>query len=172
VVRRWLPLEEVSDVSSQLPQELRGLWNVDWIDPVSKELLEAIRRSRVVPDWVTEGDALAAVLCTLSRRVARGEARHLYLDLPPTLQPLIEQCALVREERPDVFHRTAFTNRVARELKLSGSQAEAITRVVFDAVQRVLRPKEVKDIASQLPSDLKDLWLDTRVAADRLDAPS
>ncbi|MBV9948792.1 MAG: DUF2267 domain-containing protein [Myxococcales bacterium] len=40
----------------------------------------------------------------------------------------------------------------------SVEHAEQTTRAVFAATRRVLPPKEVDDVASPLPPDLRELW--------------
>ena len=162
-------------MATQLPADLRQLWSAPGRTPpitasafmpadipppnrLTTELLEDVRRSGAQPPAVHERDAVKAVLCTLCQRLSRGEARDLVLALPPGLRPLIERCALHRAEPGEVFDREAFVRRVGEHLSITPQQAEALTAAVFAAVKNAISPREVHDISSQLPADLKDLW--------------
>jgi uncharacterized protein (DUF2267 family) len=186
VVPRWLPRKEVQHVSSQLPPDLRQLWlspleappimsplggaSPAPADRLALRVFEEIKGSGLLPPDVTEADALAAVLCPLCQRLSRGEAKDLLLALPPGLRPLLERCALHRAEEGEKFHREELLQRIAQQLNVSAAQAEAIARLVFTALQRALPAKEIRDVASQLPSDLQSLWIDNPVAASRAPA--
>jgi uncharacterized protein (DUF2267 family) len=71
----------------------------------------------------------------------------------------VDVCARHRGERGEVFDRAEFLRRVAAHLNVSVPQAEEISRAVFAAVRRRLPSKEVGDVASQLPRELKELWM-------------
>jgi uncharacterized protein (DUF2267 family) len=179
VLPRWLPRKEVADVASQLPADLRELWEAPLrvpsvmaplvspapADRLSEAILEEVRASRTLPDNVTASDAVAAGLCTLCQRLSRAEARELLMDLPPGLRPLIERCALHRAEDGEGFGRDEMIGRIARRLNVPPERAEAIARAVFTAVERALPPKEIHDVASELPRDMQALWTDNPVAA-------
>ncbi|WP_441287611.1 DUF2267 domain-containing protein [Sorangium sp. KYC3313] len=54
---------------------------------------------------------------------------------------------------------------VAEHLDTTPTQAEAVARAVFSAIQAELPEEEVIAVESQLPSDLKELWSRRRPAA-------
>jgi uncharacterized protein (DUF2267 family) len=67
-----------------------------------------------------------------------------------------------------------FFAEIEREVKLPlhltgedlvTEQAERIAAAVFAAVERLISPKEIGDVASQLPRDLQSLWRDAAVQA-------
>ena len=60
--------------------------------------------------------------------------------------------------------RAKFLQMVAEHLDTTPTQAEAVARAVFSAIQAEL-PEEVIAVESQLPSDLKELWSRRRLAA-------
>jgi uncharacterized protein (DUF2267 family) len=120
-----------------------------------------IEQQRVLPPGVRGTDAAAAVLCVLAQRLSGGEARDLILALPAGLLPGVEACARHRGARVEAFDYDEFLRRVAAHLEVSQPEAEEIARTVFAAVQRTLPVKERRDVASQLPWDLEQLWRST-----------
>ena len=169
-VRSELPDKLVGDVAHQLPRGLQELWLAGRrIEPAPAEATlsadEARRRVEqeihedvALPEGVTSADAFSAVMCTLSQRVSRGEARELVLGLPETLRGLVDRCAKHRSEESDVFGRDELLRRIAVHLELEPSAAEPIVRAVFAATKRVLPERAIFDIGSQLPVDLRELW--------------
>ena len=112
----------------------------------------------MLPRGMSGQEAYCAAMCTLCRRLSRAEARDVYLALPRPLQRLIEDCALVnRGEQSEILDREQFVRRVAERLQVDRDHAEAITRTVFAAVETVLPTKEIHDVASQLPRELKTI---------------
>jgi len=111
-----------------------------------------------------EGMAFA-VLQELRDRLTPKEAADVAAQLPAQVKPL-----WLEQERPNRrvrrIHREEFIGRVRRRAGLeSDAQAEKTVRVVFRALQRLLgsatgKEGEAWDIFSQLPKDLKTLWLE------------
>jgi CBS domain-containing protein/uncharacterized protein (DUF2267 family) len=111
-----------------------------------------------------EGMAFA-VLQELRDRLTPKEAADVAAQLPAALKPF-----WLEQERPDRrvrrIHKEEFIGRVRRRAGLeSDAQAEKTVRVVFRALQRLLgsatgKEGEAWDIFSQLPRDLKTLWLE------------
>lgn len=119
-----------------------------------------IRRSGVLPANVTPEAAASAVLCVLSERVSGGEAGDLREAMPGQLRDLFQPCPRQREELAQAFDRQEFLRRLADRLGISPDQAEAVTRTVFEALQDEVPSvrRELDDVESQLPKDLKELW--------------
>jgi uncharacterized protein (DUF2267 family) len=175
IVRGWLSPELIRHVASQLPPDIRVLWAPP-LEPavapddanrvvIARRVLEAIRNSGALPPETTELEAFAVVLCTLTRRLGGGEARDLYQSLPPALQPALDPCVFGRPERPQAFDRDELMSMIADDLQCDPEQAEDIAVAVFTAVIPAISPKQVNDLASQLPLDLKGLWIDAAGAA-------
>jgi uncharacterized protein (DUF2267 family) len=80
------------------------------------------------------------------------------LALPEAIRPLVERCAVDREESAGVSDRDQLVGRVAAELHTDAATAEEIARAVFAGVRRLLPDKEARDVTSQLPLDLAALW--------------
>lgn len=119
-----------------------------------------IEERGVLPPGVHGTDAASAVLCVLAQRLTGGEAQDLVAALPKGLRAYVDSCVRYPLDQAEVFDRAEFLRRVAAHLHVTEPQAEAIARAVFPAVRRRLPSVEVYDVASQLPRDLKDLWMD------------
>ncbi|WP_437720299.1 DUF2267 domain-containing protein [Sorangium sp. So ce861] len=128
------------------------------IDDVSEQIFRQVERSGALPPHLGAPEAVGAALCTLSRRLSGGEARDLASALPSTIQAIVQPCATHRDEDPEVFSRREFLETLAEHLHIDTDQARAVSHAVFAAVEREIPMKEVTDIESQLPADLKDLW--------------
>lgn len=170
-VHAQLPRKLITDVAHQLPGDLQDLWlhagavadsSRALSEDEAQRVLAAIATRAPLPPGTTAGDAFSAVMCALFDRVSGGEVRDVLLGLPASIRVLVEHCAVHRGERADVFHREQLLNRVQAHLGTEPDVTEAITREVFAAVARVLPAKEVHDVASQLPEDLRELWGSTR----------
>jgi uncharacterized protein (DUF2267 family) len=58
------------------------------------------------------------------------------------------------------MNRSNFLQMVADRLRCDERRADALTAVVFQELRTRLTPKEVADVASQLPGPLKSSWLE------------
>ncbi|WP_437729997.1 DUF2267 domain-containing protein [Sorangium sp. So ce1335] len=134
------------------------------IDEVSEHIFRQVEQSGALPPHLGAPEAVGVALCTLSRRLSGGEARDLAAALPSTIQAIVQPCATHRDEDPEVFSRREFLETLAEHLHIDTDQARAVSSAVFAAVEREIPTKEVTDIESQLPADLKDLWGRHRVA--------
>lgn len=128
------------------------------IDEVSERIFQSVEQSGALPPNLRAPEAVGATLCTLSSRLSGGEARGLAAALPPTLQSIVQPCATHRDEQPEVFNRREFLEAIAEQLQIDTDQARAVSQAIFAAVERELPMKEITDIESQLPGDLKELW--------------
>jgi uncharacterized protein (DUF2267 family) len=170
-VRDALPADVAADVAAQLPADLKALWysvmptpSTPIAAPIEPEalraqVLAAVEREADLPPGVDGAAALMAVMCTFSRRLSGGEARHIVLSLPGSLRSLMTTCALHRDEPAEPFHRGDLARRISVHLGTTESEADTIVRAVLDAVKRCLPLQELEDVASQLPPDLKAMWL-------------
>jgi osmotically-inducible protein OsmY len=121
-------------------------------------VLDHIERSGALPAGVAAGEAAAATLCALSLRVSGDEIRELTRLLPSDVSGLLRPCARHREAPAEVFDRKEFLRRVGEHLVVSEQESERLTRAVFEAVRMWLPGRDVHEIATQLPEDLRDLW--------------
>jgi uncharacterized protein (DUF2267 family) len=106
-----------------------------------------------------------AVFGELRDRLSPEERRDLLAQLPTALKRV--WTAGERPDRPaNRVHRDEFIGRVCQRAVLGDDrEAERAVRAVFAQLQRLLgsptgREGEAWDVYSQLPKDLKQLWLD------------
>lgn len=106
-----------------------------------------------------------AVFGELRDRLSPEERRDLQAQLPTALKRVWN--AGDRPDRPaSRVHRDEFIGRVRQRAVLTDDrEAERAVRAVFAQLQRLLgsatgREGEAWDVFSQLPKDLKGLWLD------------
>lgn len=112
----------------------------------------------------------AAVFRELRDRLTPRESAHVAAQLSEPLRRIWAE-----DDRPGRsvrrIHKEEFLGRVRRRAGLSDdAEAEKIVRVVFRALQRTLgsptgREGVSWDVFSQLPKDMKALWLDTATHA-------
>ncbi|MDB4955439.1 MAG: hypothetical protein JWO36_3008 [Myxococcales bacterium] len=167
-VRARLPGDVVEHVANQLPKSLSDLWcgtrhavaDAASVTETSarQQLLAEIADRAPLPAGITAPDAFSAAMCTFSRHLSGGEARDVFLGLPESVRRLLERCLVHRHEQAAVFDRAELVNSVADELDTAPAVAEQIVRVVLAAVKRLLPTKQVHDVASQLPPDLREIW--------------
>jgi uncharacterized protein (DUF2267 family) len=166
-VRHQLAPDVIAHVAVQLPRDLRDLWlgtrtipGVEATEPTARQqLLREISDRAALPVGISASDALAAVMCTFSQRLSGGEAHDVLLGLPEVVRPLLERCVTHRDEEGAVFDRAQLMSSVADELGVTAAQADRIVFGVLAAVKRALPAKEVHDVTSQLPTDLRALWI-------------
>lgn len=103
--------------------------------------------------------ATVSVLCAVDRRITAEEARHLRAQLPSRLQELVQRCELHAGEKPEKFGREELFQAVAEDLGKGADEVEPIVRVVITALRAHVTEGEAEDVADQLPTDLKELWL-------------
>ena len=121
-------------------------------------VLDHVERSGALPAGVSAAEAAAATLCVLSLRVSADEARELMTVLPAEVSRLVRPCARHRKAPTEVFDRAEFFRRVGEHLVVSEQESERMTRAVFEAVRMWLPGRDVREVAIQLPEDLRDLW--------------
>lgn len=102
--------------------------------------------------------AASIVVCALEQHLVGGEARKLEAELPAMLQGLLTECEREAGEKALRFGRAEFFQRVARDLDMPGRRVGPIVTGVFTAVRELISGAEARDVANQLPEDLKQLW--------------
>jgi uncharacterized protein (DUF2267 family) len=106
------------------------------------------------------------VLQELRDRLTPAERRDVETQLPKPLKRLWATGER-REQPPSRVHRNEFVGRVRQRAVLpDDAEAKRAVRAVFAQLQALLgsptgREGEAWDIYSQLPKDLKALWLDS-----------
>ena len=122
-------------------------------------VIDAIERDENLPGTVSAERALSIVMCVLERALSREDAQRLERALPTSVRKLVVSCEehLAGTSAPP---RTAgeFLRDVGQHLELTRSEAQDLTRVVFQAVHRLMSVGEVRKIADELPEPLRELW--------------
>jgi uncharacterized protein (DUF2267 family) len=184
-LRKQLSKEELAHVSSQLPADLRALWAPQpdeqievaggslgpppldaarlAVPPrdvkVAHPLFQAIEARVSLPPSVSGAGAFGAAVCLLTLRLTRGEALHVRASLPEQIRDVIFGCTQHRSEEAGRFTRSDFIAALAEQLETSPEHSELIARRVFEELRHYLPSPEVAHVATQLPKDLKELWL-------------
>lgn len=156
-----LPGGRVANVAARLPAGIRPLWVARRVPLPSDPhpIIRWIEASGPMPEGVDGVAAFSTVMGLLTRRLSRGEARHLAAELPRDLAPLISDYIEDRQERAARFDHEEYLNLVARELDTDDvDEAEHLARVVFSALQEYLRSDVCDHMLRQLPEPLQELW--------------
>jgi uncharacterized protein (DUF2267 family) len=95
--------------------------------------------------------AIEATLVTLGARISEGEAEDLARHLPDSLVPLI-----VQPGELEPFDAQEFFRRVAEGEGTDADTAEHHARAVVAALARREGGKELHDMLSQLPHELRE----------------
>lgn len=102
----------------------------------------------------------AAVLRALRDRLTPEEADQVVAQLPGPLKTVWE-AGDRPDRRPLKMRRDAFYSRVRLEAGLaSAREAQWLTLAVFGALKEQLSAGEAEDVLSQLPKDLKEVWVE------------
>ena len=129
-----------------------------------EEILRALRR--ILPDRVSAAEAFGTVMCNFSRRLTRGEARQLLIELAPPIRLYFQDCVLNREEAAASFDRNTFMKELAFKLNLPLERTEEVVFKVLSFIEARISPRVAMHVASQLPQDLELLWREAAVAAN------
>ncbi|HUM09357.1 MAG TPA: DUF2267 domain-containing protein [Myxococcaceae bacterium] len=116
-----------------------------------------LRRVGSISEELAEQSAVA-VLCALERRILPEEAKDLEAQLPAKLRDLITRCDRHAGVHRRALDRTEFVGMVADELGVPLPTAEHLTLAVFHALRAQVSEGEARQVESQLPADLKELW--------------
>ena len=101
---------------------------------------------------------VAAVLCALQRRISEREAGQFLAQLPEGIQALGACDAHLDLATGDSsFGRQGFLAQVADHAGLDEHDAERVAAAVLEVAQGWIGEGEMRDVASQLPADMKEL---------------
>jgi uncharacterized protein (DUF2267 family) len=170
VVRSRLPHDVAMRIGQQLPGDLKELWfaplppavgrvsQAPELERIRTELYAEIEASGGIQGGADAARSFEAVMCIFSQRLSGGQSHRMLLALPATIRPLVEGCMLHRE-RAQPFGERGFLDQVAAHLGIASELAEPLAHAVFAAVKRRLPEKDAEDAASQLPTDLRAVWI-------------
>jgi uncharacterized protein (DUF2267 family) len=108
----------------------------------------------------------SAVLGALCGRLTRDEAMDLEAQLPNGIDSMCQGNVLTSFLRqvtgPNRLDGDAFLDRVAEKADLDGrEQAASVATAVFHVVKNQISEGEADDVAQQLPTKLKVMWLES-----------
>lgn len=167
-LQQLLPRDVIAHTAQQLPHDLRHLWlsplpiateDITGDLDLLRQVLDDIERSGALPVRIGAREAFSSVMCLFEQRLSGGDARDLLLGLPRALRPFVERCMLERREEPTTFGLEELSANVAADLGVELVEADAIVAAVIAAVTRALPEEELARVASQLPDDLRAVWL-------------
>jgi uncharacterized protein (DUF2267 family) len=115
-----------------------------------EEFIRIIAHEAVLDDPDQAERAAQATLEILAERLSAGEALDLVEELPAELKPWIYP-----HGGPQTYDADEFLRRVAQRLEVDLDTAQRRVRAVFYALGRALSPKEVTDLAADLPGDFE-----------------
>jgi uncharacterized protein (DUF2267 family) len=115
------------------------------------QLIELAQQAARV-DYETAERAVQATLQTLGERLSVGEARDLAEQLPPGAAAW-----LASERHSQPMDVEEFLRRVAEREGVDVGTAIRHARAVFAALARAVEPRELRDVASELPMEFQPL---------------
>ena len=125
----------------------------------TERFFRRIQDSGVLPDGMSPDEAASAVLCALSRHLTREQQAELLSSLPGELLGRLAACAMHGEREAHAFGRETFLALIAAHMGGREQRAELVARAVFGALRHELDSDARHHAESQLPSDLRDLWV-------------
>jgi uncharacterized protein (DUF2267 family) len=165
VLHRWLPANEVDEVTNLLPVELRELWlhsaphglAVEQ-SPVVADILQRLRVAAPLPPGKNEREVFVGVLCPLALCLGGDGTRGFASALPAGLAPAVVPCALHAGDALAGFELEEFLRRVATHLGTSPLGATSTSLAVFGAIKRVMSNEADRAAGRQLPQPLRAMW--------------
>lgn len=136
-----------------------------------KLFVESVARRLQCDEQRAEGVTFA-VFQSLRDRLTPKEAADVAAQLPAGLRALWTDNEKL-DRRVERLHRSEFLGRIRQWAGLPDeAEAERSAKAVFAALQTLLgsptgQEGEAWDIYSQLPKDLKRLWVEARTAGER-----
>ncbi|MFZ5468887.1 MAG: DUF2267 domain-containing protein [Myxococcota bacterium] len=123
---------------------------------VHQALLDRLTQAGLGAEQAQE--AAASVLCALEQRLFGEGAKDPTVPHPWRLLQLLRRCRHHVGVPPHHIDRTEFLLMVARDLEVSPSEAEALTRCVFRAMGEQVSEAERRHVLAHLSVDLRELW--------------
>lgn len=112
-------------------------------------------------DWPEEDlqKATASIVCTLEQRLTGEEAFDFEAQLPAKLRELLVRCERHEGAPASKFGLQEFYQRIGDDIGKGPNEVVGVVRAVFLALKGQISKGEADDVASQLPLDLKEIWI-------------
>jgi uncharacterized protein (DUF2267 family) len=117
-----------------------------------EQFIRTVAHESGTDDTETAERATQATLETLADRLSKGEARDLLRELPAELKPWI-----YTEDDARSFDMDEYLRRIAERLGTDVETAERWARAVFFVLGKAVSPKEISDLAAELPANFDPL---------------
>ena len=120
-------------------------------------LLNQVKSNAALDTAEDAETALEVVLAALLRRLTPGEAKDLIAQLPSLMQPKL----YALPPGPDKgITRASIEADLIQRLNMDSTRATQLLTAVGATVAQSVSPGQVKDIQSQLPEELRELFAD------------
>jgi uncharacterized protein (DUF2267 family) len=129
-----------------------------WSKMNKKIFLDRVQKLAKLESPERAEDMVKAVFYALSARLTLREGEQLTAQFPAELRVLWDE---VKESKVEVikFNQSEFVSKVMGDGGLaSEEEAENVIKAVFNALKSTVSEGEAKDVWSQLPKGLKELW--------------
>jgi uncharacterized protein (DUF2267 family) len=125
-------------------------------EPNGVEMALDIERQAPLPPRTTGADALAAVMCSVLRRLDDANAEQLVGMAPPELKPILQTCPI----HPFAAGAPAgnVIEMVAAHLALDVTRAEKTIAVVLEALLERLPLDAAARLVQMLPLEIRHAW--------------
>jgi uncharacterized protein (DUF2267 family) len=117
-----------------------------------EQFIRTVAHESGTDDTAAAERATRAVLETLAERLSKGEARDLLRELPAELKPW-----MYTEDDARSFDVDEYLRRVAERLGADVETAGRWARAVFFTLGKAVSPKEISDLAAELPAGFDPL---------------
>lgn len=120
------------------------------------EFLRRVQEELNLVDMSEAETATRSVLAAVTDRITDQEAHDLASQLPSDLREFIQR----RGNRIQKMDLDTFISRIQSDLDLATwDQAARVARGVFAVLKQAVAEGEWEDVASQLPADLKEMFV-------------
>ncbi|MCU1350805.1 MAG: hypothetical protein JWM05_14 [Acidimicrobiales bacterium] len=150
VLRRTVRADEIEDLRSQLPQDIRTLFDGVHVEDAA-ELIRAVAE-RAGIDAKRARRVTETVLEALAGRLPRGEVDDLITRLPLELHPALQRGRLAENGVVPALPVDEFVGRVASREGVSVRETLRHVRAVLAALRNAVGD-EFFDVAVELPPD-------------------
>lgn len=131
------------------------------VEATYRRLLSQVREEAALDSAEDAKVALEVVIGSILRRITPGEARDFIAQLPSLIQPELAKWISGPDRSID---RAAIEREIRSRLDVDEARAAHIVAAVSATVAQRVSPGQVKDLQSQLPQDLRDLFSEAAVA--------
>jgi uncharacterized protein (DUF2267 family) len=124
----------------------------------NKAFFDSLRRLCDLPQEELE-KAAVSVVCALERRLTGDEVFDFESQLPAKFRDMLTRCERHEGAPPSKFGLAELYKMVGDDLGKSQDEVVGIVRATILALKGQITQGEADDVASQLPGDIKEIWI-------------